>query len=288
MDVTFFVESVEWGEDRGESLRKLFSCSFGAGTLVSYMAVRGWKVAMALPWLDDGTADAIRVLNEAHVPVTAWVVVDDLRGYWLNPASISFTLASADRILQRAGENDLQLEAIGFDLELPIGVLQTLAKQGPSAAMAAYLRFLRENYSQVVDAQQRLEAYINYLTLLKVPSEFYVFPRPLGFLGGGLRPPKGSRQIEMLYTSMVPPRLQSLYLRLARDKGAIPALGIVGGRPGETPGRYFGGSLPRHLTSAELSAAIRQVSSPGGQLYVFALDDLLVLRLLEVALPVGW
>lgn len=305
VDIRYWVEypaeSVD-PEKRGEKILELFRQEVEEKgkkkELADFLAEHRQGVSLAMSTLDDKTAEAIRYLNMKGVPVIGWVTVDDIEGYWTNPANINETVKKTEAIRKWAKEKNLQLIALGFDLEKPLPYLKALSR-GNVRELIKQIRSYRakiKERSKEGDPKKQLSGLLERLKKEGVGTEIYAMPRYLKGILGGMDVRSGDRYIEMLYTSGFPALLKKRGVKLMRSKGAIPGLGIVSGKEKETPGRDLSGThkLPRHLTQEELENDINQVLDQEldfrnrrftlRNLYLFALNDARVALMMDGAL----
>lgn len=262
-------------EIRGVALFNLFNKPLvkfeGTPTISKYLLQENIGVSVATSTLDDYTAVALKQLGQ---PVTLWIVVDDQHGYWANRTSAPFVVDRLREVDLWVKKHGLMVRRIGFDFEISIQLLRSLNFGMYGQFLSHYFWYLKNRKSNAAEIVQ------NALEETGYEAEYYVFPSPLDRVaGGGLRPPQGSRQITMMYTSMLPRWLRPLFLGLHK-KTQIPAFGIANGKKGQTPGRDLGPSLPRHLTAQELAEDVGKLN-PEKEAYLFALNGPDVIYLLE-------
>lgn len=284
---TFFVEfppSSLNGRDRGTLLTDLFLSPIPDRniTVAEWLQTNGAEIALALsPSPMDSEARAIEILNVREIPLTIWVTLsEEPDGYWTNVESVPQTIEGSESILDWINKKGLDYWALGFDLEVPIQLARAWFSKDYRTLVRELLKFFRA-LSNRECANRLFTQYIEGLHSCGIPTEFYVFPpllRPI--LGGGLPTLPWWWLIEMDYSSAFPRKLGEWILR-NRDLLAIPALGIVSGIEGQTPGVNLGGGLPHHLTPEELARDIRTVNSE--EMYLYALNSPEVLVTLESA-----
>jgi hypothetical protein len=264
--------------------------------LADFLAEHGQSVSLAMSTLDDKTAEAVRHLNKKGVPVVGWVVVEDVEGYWTNPANVKETVQKTEAIREWAKENDLQLTALGFDLEKSLPYIRALSR-GNIAEIIKQIREYKTNVrerSKNGDPKKQFTDLIGSLKAEGVETEIYAEPWGTKTFLGGMDVRCADHFAEMVYTSTLPGFMRKGGVNSMRSKGAIPALGIVSGKETETPGRDLLGKLPRHLTPEELqndiSTVLDRELNLGNRdfslrnLYLFALNDARVALMMEEAM----
>jgi hypothetical protein len=274
--ITFFVEApTEWvpSDQRGNWLNNLFlSRRNGLPPLAESLKNADVALSIAASTLDAPTASALREIISIGVPVTLWAVLPDTDGYFYGLKNLEKAIARTNDILAWATENNLRYNRIGFDLEAPVQVLAALnSGKLPTAAMAILQTMLLKGRKVL---QSRFVQYVQGIR----SAEFYVFPKMLhSLLGGGLTPPEGLgvRTIVMAYSSMILNPLFGFKAMMAgNDKKVIPAIGLLNGIEGETPGRDFGGGMPKHLTVAHLANLLRCIEEKEYfEAYIFAMNS---------------
>ncbi len=279
MKTTLFVEySPEWcsPQERASKIREMLLSQYKPGYLVLDMLFkRNMSLAIAVGTgpLDEEFAKLIRLINLAEVPVTLWLTLSDEKGYWTNGTNLTDTYERIGEIVRWAQMYDVKFERIGIDLEWNVQIATALA----SGKIFTAIKLFRE-FKKRIDphAQSRFENILEFLKALGIGYEFYEFPKVMKFLSfTGLTVPDGSRVIEMDYTSFYPKALASWILRKTRSADTIPAIGIVNGVDGQTPGRMLSKGLPRHLEVDDIRNAMKVLRENGEpeELYVFALNS---------------
>lgn len=288
MDWTLFVElppSALHKEDRGTRLLRLLKAPLpeSGATVIQRLAETGWSISLALtPPLTDSMARAIEHLNSSGVPLIAWTVLSEGRGYWTNVGNVVPTVDAADEIQRWANGKGILLHRIGFDFEIPIQLMRAFFSKDTRSLVQEFLKYLK-----ALREREWANAYFRNYLESGIKTEFYTFPKVLRpILGGGLRLLQEWRVVEMLYSSTLPQRL-GRWLLQRRDPFTIPALGIVSGVEGETPGVNLSGGLPRHLTTDGLARDISSTLKRDPSLkeaYLFAFNGPSVLHMLSKAL----
>ena len=231
------------GNSRGISLQKLFCQKMvdekgDEMELGDYLAKKRMGLSIAMSSLDDETAEAFQYLNEKGVPIIAWVVIEDVEGYWTNAANIPETTLKTKQILRWAHEKGIDLHAVGFDLEKPLQLLAAVAKLD-IVTVASEIRNYAKSAKNITDPKKKLRELTDFVKRSGQQTEAYTFPSPLGPVLGGISPEGADFDniVEMLYLG---PGLA----RLLRNKKLTPAFGIAArpeldGLPEERPGRDF-------------------------------------------------
>jgi hypothetical protein len=283
LSTTIFVEyppnNIDPNE-RGRALMTLFNQNLleddpSSPLLAEYLHGNGLSVALALNAIDTDTAQAIRVLNQHDVSVIAWVVLKPYQGYFLNKGSATEIDKTVTRILKWRDLEELTFAGIGFDIEKPLNYLAAINNMtvAPSRygiyelylADRAYRFAQREEMRVYGSPQTKMSQLVSRIRREGLWTEAYVMPRFARILGGDLELDV-DKTVQMLYTSPLPvlPVLMPFVLRLLRDPRTIPALGIVTGIEGLTPGVDLTKGRPtKHLSQEALERDLRACMNQG-------------------------
>lgn len=85
------------------------------------LAAAGHGVAVSLDRLDAPRAAAVRLLNDAGVPAVAWLALPPEEGRTLNLQNYPRAVAGYAAFRSWALDHDLRFEAVGLDIEPPLG-----------------------------------------------------------------------------------------------------------------------------------------------------------------------
>ncbi len=214
------------GKPRGMALKKLFQQNMTTEEgveikLGDYLAENSMSLSIAMSSLDDETAEAFKYLNEKGIPIIAWVVVEDVEGYWTNAANIPETTLKTKQILRWAHEKDIELHAVGFDLEKPLQLLAAIA-QLDIVNIVRELRKYAKSAKRSKGPKGKLRKLTDYVKRSGQQTEAYTFPSPLGPILSGISTEGADFDhiVEMLYLG---PNLA----QLLRNKNLTPAFGIA-------------------------------------------------------------
>lgn len=248
-------------EDRGAEIFKLFKQKLKDKNgeekeLADFLAENNQGVSIAMITLDEQTAEAVRYLNNKGVAVAAWIVVDDLEGYWTNTLNVEETIKKTEAVKQWAKDNQLKLTTIGFDSEKPLSYIKAFSRfnvREMIKEIREYRKRVKEK-TQTSDPKQQLEDLLGGLKKEGFETEVYVQPKFLKGLLGGIDIKTADRYIEMVYTSMMPSFIREFALKLFKSKDSVAALGLVAGKDTDIPGRDLAGDgkLPHYMTQEEL------------------------------------
>lgn len=134
---------------------------FARPGLIGFLAGHGYGVALGMLDLDSARAGVIRRLVEHGVPVTAWLLLLQEAGYWLNVENYPQAIARYHELRTWATAEELHFTAIGLDMEPSHQRLEDLrsVRSGPlfSRVVAAQRNAL---FPAAVEAYQHLAATI--------------------------------------------------------------------------------------------------------------------------------
>jgi hypothetical protein len=260
--LTFFCELPE------DELQELF-----AGPLVVEALVElGAGVSLALIDLSAGRAGLVRRLNDAGVPVTAWLLLPKEQGYWFNADNAPQATARYAEFKAWTAEHGLRWERIGVDIEPPFSDMQELVGGERGILLLKLLgrafdlervRRAQANYAGLL-AQMRVDGY--YVESYHLP--FMVDERAAGSTllqrTLGLVDVQTDREVLMLYTSFTPGIGPALLWSYAPDAGGI-GVGTTGG--GVAP-EGFG----THLNWEQFSRDLRLAGQWRDEVYIFSLE----------------
>ncbi len=103
-----------FNEQEGEALKELFSDT----TLIPYLQELQAEIRMGMLDLSPERAEVVRTLNEAGIPVVAWLLLPKEQGYWFHSGNASDAFQRYEEVKQWAEKEGLQWSGIGIDLEL--------------------------------------------------------------------------------------------------------------------------------------------------------------------------
>lgn len=253
MQLSFFTELP------GPSLARLLS----ADVLAALVRLRA-RVAVGTVELNEPTAEALRTLDAAHVPVTAWLLLERVDGYFPNALNGAAALARLDALLSLRAAHGLTFDTVGLDVEPPLPeVLAALTRPVRQA-----LRWRRRRALGSADA--------DYATLAArvreagLALERYVLPMSLDERDAAdrgwterlaLAPLRDGPAIPMLYTSLMGPAGAAL-LDAYAPGAQVVGLGSTGGGLDDEP----------KLSWERLEQDLRVVAAHGRDARLFSLE----------------
>lgn len=274
--LTFFCEL-----ERG-ALRELLA----EPNVIATMRALGAGVSLGLIDLSRERAQAVRALNAAAIPVTAWLLLPREEGYWFNLDNAPQAAERYAAFREWTAAYDLRWAGVGLDVETDIRDMDALLTRGRRALPRLARRALQGERLRHGLAAYR--ALVERVRADGYPVESYQFPiivderragstllqRVLGLADLAV-----DREVLMLYSSLVSAGLLWSY---ARDADAI-GVGSTGGgvalaERGELPALGWG------AFAHDLRLAARRA----GEVYVFSLEGCVRQGFLPLLLEFDW
>ena len=222
--ITFFCEAEE------SELREIFNES-------TFSMLKEMDASISLGILDMSSerAAVVSKLNEADIPVTAWLLMPREQGYWLNSSNSHQAKSRYLEFRAWTEKNNLKWRTIGLDFEPDIQELEQLANDRKG--------WFRKAFQRILDGKKLQAAKSNYAGLIKkihndgYTVETYQFPILVderrvrsSFLQRaiGIVDIKADKEVMMLYTSLFRPHGAGIISSYAQEADAI-AVGCTGG-----------------------------------------------------------
>jgi hypothetical protein len=241
---------------------------FADGSVVDALRRLGAGVSLGLLDLSDGRAQIARHLQDAGVPLIAWLLVDRADGYFAHAGNAPAVAARYDAFRAWSARHALRFEALGLDFEPDLRELDLIVSH-PVRGLARWVR-------RAFDDGRRARAEGDYRALAArvradgLRFETYQFPllvdeRRAGSRllqrAAGLVDVPADREVLLLYSSLLYPRGPGPLCSYAAEAGAV-AIGSTGGGLDHQP------KLSREEFRRDLALADR---GPG-PVYVFSLE----------------
>ena len=192
-------------------------------------------VSLGIIDLSEARANAVRRLNQAGIPVTAWLLLPKQDGYWFNLENIT---AAERRWIDFSAWSDrhqLKWAAVGLDIEPDLNTLRQFSSQPWRTAFSLVKRLLgrqtwqarRERYmrlaGQIRAAGWRLESYQFPVILEERQGRSNLLLRLLGLVDLPV-----DNEVLMLYSSFFPKFGAALLASYLPQAGAV-GIGVTGG-----------------------------------------------------------
>jgi hypothetical protein len=255
-----------FNEQDGKELQKLFSDT----TLIPNLKKLQAEIRMGMLDLNEERAEVLKRLNEANIPVVAWLLLPKEQGYWFHSGNSNAAFNRYYEIRKWAEDHGIQFSGIGIDLELDMNELELFKTNK--------LKLFGRVLGRLYDKEEYLEAKRQYGKLIDVirkdgfPIESYYVPvvryeteRGHTALQQATRfmDLQTDKDIPMLYTSFMG-NPYGVLKDLAIDKNLrYVAIGSTGGG--------FDPSLPS-MTWDNLAYDLRLASKTAKEIHIFCLE----------------
>lgn len=236
--------------------------------------LRRMDAALRVGILDfsNDRAEALRRFHAAGIPLVAWLLLPEEKGYWFHVANGAAALDRYEAFRRWTEEQELTWEGIGLDLEPALADVRGWHDEPVKTGWRAYRRLLRPKpLSEALEPYQRL--------LIRIqddgyPVESYLFPpllderavatqsfqRLLGLLDLPVE-----HEIPMCYTS-APSITPPMILSYGEEVPAI-ALGSTGGGPA-----LMGGKPLPTLSWEDLSRDLLLAQQVCQEIHLYSLE----------------
>lgn len=275
--LTFFVEL------DSEALEELFSRS----EVIEFLVRGGHAVSMGLLDLSPARASIVRNLESQGVSVTAWLLLEEREGYWLNADNVDKARQRLRATVAWANEHGLRLPRIGLDIEFPRSDGELLMQDRRRGLWQLLKR--RRPRARVDDAQQQYADLVREIRQQGRTVETYHFPqllderavrscllrRTLGLVDVAV-----DAEVYMLYSSY----LGRASIRLYFEEAQCIAIGVTGG------GVHAGdpGERERLLSWEQLRDDLLAAARRCKNIYVFSLEGCVWRNLLTRIEAMDW
>jgi hypothetical protein len=276
-NLTFFVELA-----RGPLVRL-----FRDGTCADFLQRGRFALAVGMLDFSPERAELIRSLERRGIPITAWLLLDETHGYWLNADNPGEALARYHALRAWARAEQLELPWIGLDVETPRpdteymmraptrGFLKLLWRRRSRARIST----AEAEYARLVDTirrdGRRVEAYHLAQVLDERAAGTTLLRRTLGLVNVSV-----DREVFMLY---------STYLGRASSRDYMPeADAIAVGSTGGGVDADLPSSKARHLRWNALESDLLAAAAHSRDLYTFSLEGCVEQDALGRLLDMDW
>jgi len=229
-------------------------------------------ISLGILDLSPRRAEVVRRLNQAGIPVTAWLLLPKDQGYWFNLDNAPQATARYTEFKAWTVENHLHWAGVGLDIEPDIRELELWAKDRRKLISILLRRLF--NFKRLRTARSAYTRMISEIHTDGYRVDSYQFPviaderltgsSLLQRLAGLVDLPV-DREVWMLYTSFLRPSGVGLLCSYGPEAQAI-GLGSTGG------GVDVGIMDARPLEWEELARDLRLAWYYNDQIYVFSLE----------------
>ncbi len=102
---------------------------FDRPEVIDHLVAQRAGVAMAILDLSDERAGVLRALTARGVRVHAWLVLDEVDGYWLTADNHALARERYRAVRTWIARHELSVAAVGLDIEVPIAEAAALARR---------------------------------------------------------------------------------------------------------------------------------------------------------------
>ena len=247
------------------------------------------SISLGLLDLSAERAAVARQLNQAGIPLHAWLLLPMEQGYWFNLDNAPQALQRYQDFRQWTLENGLYWDAVGLDIEPDIHLMQSFNRGLAAGIKTVIGRLLarpagenaKKNYLQLAQAIQNAGWEVESYQFPLIVDERRARSKFIQTLSRIIDLPV-DREVLMLYSSFFRPHGAAILASYAGEAGGI-GLGITGG------GVDTGGLVDsRPLDWSELQRDLLFASRYSDQLYIFSLEGCVRQGFLEKISQVDW
>lgn len=255
-----------FNEQEGRDLKTLFADT----TLIPTLRELGAEIRMGMLDLSPERAGVLHALNEAEIPVVAWLLLPKEQGYWFHSGNASQAFARYHEIRDWAKSEGIAFAGIGIDLELDMNDIELFKNN----KLKLFGKVLARLYArdQFLNAQEEYRKLIQTVRDDGYPIESYYVPfiryetergRTALQQATGFMDLETDKDIPMLYTSFMGNPYGTLKV-LAIDEGLKHiAIGSTGGG--------FDPTLPSMSWDA-LAYDLRVAAQTAEEIHIFCLE----------------
>ena len=212
--LTFFCEL------RAKELRAVFS----SPSLFEDLRELEASISLGILDLSEERAKVVRQLNERSIPVVAWLLLPEDRGYWFNLDNAPQAKAFYKEFIEWTREYELLWAGVGFDIEPDIRELQQMTDQWWQLLLTVFQRIfdggrLRRGQQAYTDLvrQVQLDGYLVESYQLPVTLDERMIGSSLIQKVAGLIDLRVDREVLMIYTSVLRPYGPGVLWNYARE-----------------------------------------------------------------------
>ncbi len=230
-------------------------------------------ISLGLIDLSTERAAVVRALNQADIPVTAWLLLPKEQGYWFNLDNAPEAAARYEEFRQWSAEQDLRFNGVGLDIEPDINLMTALFQNWQAGLRALLPRLM--NVRKTAEAANAYRRLVGRICADGYFVESYQFPMLADERKAGSVTLQRlfrtvdlpvDREVFMLYTSFFRPYGPAILSSYASDANGI-GIGNVGGGV-----KIEGVNEPAYLNWRELQRDLLLAAHSSPWLYIFSLE----------------
>jgi hypothetical protein len=225
--------------------------------------------------LYEARAAVVKRLNQAGVPVIAWLLLPEEDGYWFNADNHEQAAARYVTFKAWTTQNNLQWAGIGLDIEMDINEMRALVAGEQDQAFARKLWHRLRDKPRVLKAQRSYQALVDLIHADGYPVESYHLPLITEERRAhatvlqrlvGLVDLETDREVLMLYTSFLRPQGAAALWSYASQADSV-GVGSTGG------GIDLAGTIDaKPLTWEEFARDLRLCVMQEKPIHIFSLE----------------
>ena len=257
--------------------------------MIERLGALGARIGLGLLDLAPDRASVVRTLNEAGIPVDAWLLLPMEQGYWFNVNNALQATARYHAFKRWTEEYGLHWETIGLDIEPDIREVERFVTDRPRLLLALLYRSFnivsfrtaQAAYSALVREMQRdgylVDSYHIPLMVDERRAGSTLFQRLAGLVDV-----PSDREALMPYTSFLRPHGPGILWSYASDAHSI-GVGSTGG------GVHVAGlSDVPPLNWEELTRDLRLAKCWSDDIYIFSLEGCVEQGFLQRLIDFDW
>ncbi|MEJ2210312.1 MAG: hypothetical protein P8129_14935 [Anaerolineae bacterium] len=245
-------------------------------------------VALSITDLSDERAAVVRRLNEAGIPLGAWLVLPRADGYWFHAGNAPQATARYAAFKAWTARHELEWEGIGLDIEPDMNEIQRLRGQGRWPTVRLMLRRAFDHY-RLAHAERAYATLVAQIRADGYRVETFQFPFMVDERKAGsallqrmlgLVDLKADRELLMLYSTFAPPIGDGMLWSYAPEAEGV-IVGITG--PGVEP---EGSLVP--LTWDLFARDLRLAAHWHDEVFIYSLEGCVRQGFLERLVDFDW
>lgn len=226
-NLTFFTELPK------EELNDLFDDK----SLIEHLQNMKASLSLGILDLSEERAEVVKKLNQAGIPVTAWLLLPEEEGYWFNIDNYEQAAARYVAFKAWTTQHELHWAGVGLDIEVDINELRSILEEKQAGGFIKTLWRRYWNKHRVNQAQRAYQALVDLIRADGYKVDSYHIPliseerRAKSTVlqrTAGLVDLETDREILMLYSSFLRPDGASVLWSYAPEADSV-GVGSTGG-----------------------------------------------------------
>ena len=159
-----------FNEQEGKDLQILFSDT----TLIPSLQRMNTQIRMGMLDLSPQRVAVLQQLNEAKIPVIAWLLLPKEEGYWFHSGNAERAFERYQEVKKWAQNNDIQFDGIGIDIEFDFTEIDLVKNNKLKFLQRAFARLYKKE--EFLAAKEKYEKLINTIRKDSFTIESYYIP----------------------------------------------------------------------------------------------------------------